>query len=68
MQINGTPKGFGDIPDRSGIVIDPENKMQQEAIIRMAAKEFGNESLNDNYIKYLNDSGSLFDEAKRCSI
>lgn len=30
----------------------------------MAAAEFGNKSLNDNYIKYLKDSGSLYDEAK----
>lgn len=30
----------------------------------MAATEFGNKSLNDNYIKYLRDSGSLYDEAK----
>lgn len=30
----------------------------------MAANEFGNKSLNDTYIKYLKDSGGLFDEAK----
>ena len=30
----------------------------------MAAREFGNASLNDNYIKYLKDSGGLYDEAK----
>ena len=29
----------------------------------MAAKEFGNKSLNDNYIKYLKDTGSLYEEA-----
>lgn len=29
----------------------------------MAAQEFGNKSLNDNYIKYLRDSGGLYDEA-----
>lgn len=31
----------------------------------MAAQEFGNKSLNENYIKYLKDSGGLYDEAKQ---
>ena len=43
--------------------IDKDNANQQEAIVRMAAKEFGNASLNDNYIKYLKDTGGLYDEA-----
>ena len=30
----------------------------------MAAIEFGNKSLNDNYIKYLKSTGALYDEAK----
>lgn len=64
VTINGTSAGFGNIPDRSGIVIDKDNKTQQAAIIRMAAQEFGNKSFNDNYIKYLADSGALYDEAK----
>lgn len=64
VQVNGTPRGFGDIPDRSGIQLDKDNPVQLEAIIRMAAKEFGNKSLNDTYIKYLKDSGALYDEAK----
>ena len=64
VTINGTPKGFGDIPDRSGIQLDKDNPAQLEAIVRMAAKEFGNKSLNDTYIKYLKDSGALYDEAK----
>lgn len=64
VQLTGSPQGFGDIPDRSGIQIDKDNVMQQEAIIRMAAQEFGNASLNDTYIKYLKDSGALYDEAK----
>lgn len=64
VTINGTASGFGNIPDRSGIVIDKDNKMQQAAIIRMAAQEFGNKSFNENYIKYLADSGNLYDEAK----
>lgn len=64
VQINGTPKGFGEIPDRSNITLDKNNDNQLVAVIKMAANEFGNKSLNDNYIKYLRDSGSLYDEAK----
>lgn len=64
VQLTGSPRGFGEIPDRSGIVLDKENEEQLKAVIRMAAKEFGNKSLNENYIKYLKDSGSLYDEAK----
>lgn len=64
VTVNGSPKGFGDIPDRSGIQLDKDNPSQLEAVIRMAAKEFGNKSLNDSYIKYLKDSGALYDEAK----
>ena len=64
VQLKGTPKGFGDIPDRSVIKLDKENENQLIAVIKMAATEFGNKSLNDNYIKYLRDSGSLYDEAK----
>lgn len=64
VQLNGTPRGFGEIPDRSGIQLDKDNEQQLIAVIRMAANEFGNKSLNDNYIKYLRDSGGLYDEAK----
>lgn len=64
VQLNGTPRGFGEIPDRSGIQLDKDNEQQLVAVIRMAANEFGNKSLNDNYIKYLRDSGGLYDEAK----
>lgn len=64
VQITGSPKGFGDIPDRSGIELDPKNEMQLEAVIRMAATEFGNKSLNESYIKYLKDTGALYEEAK----
>ncbi len=63
VQIKGTARGFGDIPDRSGIKLDKNNETQLIAVIKMAAQEFGNKSLNDNYIKYLRDSGSLYDEA-----
>lgn len=64
VQLNGTPRGFGEIPDRSCVQLDKENEEQLKAVIRMAAKEFGNKSLNENYIKYLKDSGGLYDEAK----
>ena len=65
VQLTGSPQGFGELPDRSGIEIDKNNINQQEAIIRMAAQEFGNKSLNEHYIKYLKDSGGLYDEAKQ---
>lgn len=61
---NGSPVGFGTLPDRSKVQLNKDNEQQQEYIIRMAAREFGNASLNDNYIKYLKDSGGLYDEAK----
>lgn len=64
IQLTGTAKGFGDIPDRSGIRLDKENTDQLKAVILMAAREFGNKSLNENYINYLKDSGGLYDEAK----
>jgi len=59
----GSPVGFGDIPDRSGITVDKDNEIQQEQIIRAAAAEFGNKGVTDAYIKYLKDSGALYDEA-----
>lgn len=61
--VNGSPAGFGELPDRSGLNVDKDNVNQQEAIIKMAAREFGNMSLNDNYIKYLKDTGGLYEEA-----
>ena len=63
VQVNGSPRGFGELPDRTGWQIDRDNAAQQETIVRMAAREFGNASLNDNYIKYLKDTGGLYDEA-----
>ena len=63
VQVNGSPRGFGELPDRTGWQIDRDNVTQQETIVRMAAREFGNASLNDNYIKYLKDTGGLYDEA-----
>ena len=63
MTVNGgDPRGFGQIPDRSGITVDKENANQQEQIIRLASKEFGL-NISDAYIKYLKDSGGLYDEA-----
>ena len=59
----GDPRGFGQIPDRSGITVDKDNQNQQEQIIRVAAAEFGNKAVSDAYIKYLKDSGGLYDEA-----
>ena len=64
LAVNGSPKGFGEMPDRSGIKLDANNEEQQIAIIKAAAEEFGNTTLNDNYIKYLKDGGGLYDEAK----
>ena len=64
VQVNGTPHGFGELPDRSGIKLDKNNEAQLVTVIKMAAQEFGNKSLNDNYIKYLRDSGGLYDEAR----
>ena len=64
VTIKGTHRGFGEIPDRSKIELDKDNDTQLEAVIRMAAEEFGNKSLNENYIKYLKSTGSLYDEAK----
>ena len=63
VAVTGTYEGFGDIKDRSNIVLDKNNEAQLESVIRAAAKEFGNSSLSDNYIKYLRENGGLYDEA-----
>lgn len=65
LAINGSARGFGEIRDLSGVTLDKENTEQLETVIREAAKEFGNTSLSDSYIKYLKDSGGLYDEANR---
>lgn len=62
--VNGTAQGFGEIPDRRGWQLDKDNEAQLEQVIKIAAREFGNKSLNDNYIKYLKSTGALYDEAK----
>ena len=64
VKVTGTPRGFGDIPDRSGIVLDKDNENQLAAIIRMAAEEFGNASMDEAYIDFLKTSGRLYDTAK----
>lgn len=64
VQLNGTPKGFGESISVQGVVLDKDNESQLENVIRHAATTFGNKSLNENYIKYLKSTGSLYDEAK----
>ena len=64
VTLTGTPKGFGDIPDRTGIELDKDNEDQLKAVIKMAAEQFGNKSCNDNYIEYLKSTGALYDEAR----
>lgn len=60
----GSLNGFGQLPDRSGIQLDKDNEQQLEYVIRAAASEFGNKSLDNNYIKYLKTTGNLYDVAK----
>lgn len=52
-------EGFGQVPDRSGIVIDDTNEAQQEAIIRTAWSERGQKGDVESYIQYLKSSGIL---------
>lgn len=63
VAVTGSPVGFGEIPDRSNISIDRDDENQQATIIAMAGKEFGNDTVNANYIKYLKDTGALYEEA-----
>jgi hypothetical protein len=63
VELNGSPKGFADIPDRSKITIEKDNDAQQVAIIKMASDEFGL-NISNNYLKYLKDNDGLYDEAK----
>lgn len=56
--------GFGQVCDRSGIVLDENNVAQQEAIIRQSFQEFGKRGNVDEYIQYLKDKDMLFDTAK----
>lgn len=63
VAVNGSPRGFGEIPDRTQIEVNKDDVNQQKAIIVTAAKEFGNRSITDTYLKYLEDNGGLYDEA-----
>ena len=63
VDVTGSYQGFGQLPDREDWEVDKDNEAQQESLIRMAAAEFGNKTINDAYIKYLKDSGSLYDVA-----
>ena len=60
----GSLDGFGELKDRSNIIIDEANVAQQEAIVREAHKEFGRRDNVDKYVQYLKDSGQLLDVAK----
>lgn len=64
VTITGSTDGYGKLPDRSNIKLSKDDKIQQINIIKQAAKECGNTTLNDNYIKYLEDNNALYDEAK----
>lgn len=57
-------EGFGEVRDRSNIVIDEKNVAQQEAIIRESFKEFGKGGNVDDYIQYLKDKGMLYNTAQ----
>ena len=57
-------EGFGQVPDRSGIVIDDTNEAQQEAIIRAAWNEQGRKGDIESYIGYLKSSGTLLATAQ----
>lgn len=61
---NGDYRGFGNIPDRSGLQVSESDIEQQKAIIRVAFQEFNKRGDVESYIKYLEDSKTLFDVAK----
>ena len=64
VELNGTYVGFGNLPDRRQVQLQKDNVEQHKAIIRQAALEFGNKTLSESYIKYLEDSGRLYEEAE----
>lgn len=63
VRLNGTHVGFGEVTDRSNISLDKDNVSQQESIIRASFAEFNKRGDVEAYIKYLKDSGSLYDVA-----
>lgn len=63
--VNGSARGFGDIPDRSKIKLDPNDTNQLIGIIAMAEKELRGGEISKNYLNYLKDNDGLYDEAKK---
>lgn len=63
VAVKGNLDGFGQTPDRSSVELSKDDKSQQESIIRTAFKEFNKGGDVDSYIKYLTDSGTLYDVA-----
>lgn len=61
---NGNLEGYNAQRDLSNIEIDEKNKAQQEEILRMGLKEQGFKGDIDNYLRYLESTGTLFTEAK----
>ena len=56
--------GFGQMPDRSNIIIDDSNEAQQEYIIKTAWKEQNRKGDVNGYIQYLKSAGILAVTAK----
>lgn len=56
--------GYGEMLDRSGIEVDENNELQQEAIIRTAWDEQGRKGDVESYIQYLKSSGTLLPSAR----
>lgn len=57
-------EGFNQIPNRSEIVIDDNNEIQHEAIIRQAWKERNQKGDLEGYLGYLKASGTLLATAR----
>lgn len=57
-------KGYGEMPDRSGIEVDEDNEAQQELIIRTAWEEQNRKGDVDGYIQYLKSAGTLYATAQ----
>ena len=53
-------EGFGEVPDRSNIVVEEDNEAQQESIIRLAWRERNQRGDVNSYIEYLKSAGSLY--------
>lgn len=53
-------EGFGEVPDRSNIVVEEDNEAQQEAIVRLAWRERNQRGDVNSYIEYLKSAGSLY--------